>query len=234
MSRIQPLFALQQVDSAIDAHNASVANINATLADTTPIDNARQALSTAEEDLRKARSSQRELEYESEATEKHAQDLEKKLYGGQIKGAKEMSSAQTEIQTFRQKRKELDDQGVEAMVATEEAEALLKTAKEKLAATEAEWERGTEALRQERERLLGELVTLNAEREKAAKKVLSGDITIYEKLRTQKQGVAVAEVMMGKLCGKCRVDFALAKQRELKSPMSMVFCPSCGRILYLK
>jgi predicted nucleic acid-binding Zn-ribbon protein len=234
MSRISALYDLQQVDSNIDQHNSGLGRVEAALSDTATIDAARQEVTEAEAALKKVRSTQRDLEFESQNSEKHAQDLEKKLYGGQIKGVKEIQSAENEIANFRQRRKDLDDQSVEAMIAVEEAEAFLKTAKEKFSEVEVVWEKTAKALREERARLETELPGLQAERAKMLQKVMPADIPLYDKLRGQKQGVAVAEVQMGKICSKCRMELPMAKQREVKNNLMIVNCSSCGRILYAR
>ena len=234
MSRVSALFDLQQIDSRIDANTSRTSYLNQLLADTSAVDTARQAVSEAEAALVAARSHLKELEDAAQKQQSHANDLETKLYGGQIKGNKEMAAAQHEIETFRQRKKETDDQTVDAMLGLEEAEAGLKAAKAKLAQTEKEDEQGQAGHRQELRQLEAEVVGLQVERAKRLKMVMPPDVPVYEKLRQQKQGVAVAEVMYGKMCGKCRVELPLAKQREIKGGTYIVLCPSCGRILYHK
>lgn len=234
MSRVSALFDLQQIDSRIDASTARVLYLTQLLDDTTHLDNAHQHLSEAEAAFVTARSRLKELEDAAQKQQQHANDLEKKLYGGQIKGNKEMAAAQQEIENFRQRKKETDDQTVEAMMGLEEAEAGFKSAKEKLAQAEKEGEQGQVDHLRERDQLESEVAGLQAERAKRLKMVMPPDVPVYEKIRQQKQGVAVAEVMYGKMCGKCRVELPLAKQREIKGGNSIVLCPSCGRILFHK
>src|SRR5437763_143374 len=131
MSRVSALFDLQQIDSRIDANNSRTSYLNQLLSDTAAIDSARQSVSEAEAALVAARSQLKELEDTAQQQQTHANDLEKNLYGGQIKGNKEMAAAQHEIETFRQRKKETDDQTVEAMMGLEEAEAEFKSAKAK-------------------------------------------------------------------------------------------------------
>lgn len=234
MSRISALFDLQQTDSRIDAINSRILYLEQLLADTARLDSARQAVDEAEAALVTARSRLKELEDAAQKQQQHANDLETKLYGGQIKGNKEMAAAQHEIETFRQRKKETDDQTVEAMVGLEEAEADFRAAKEKLAQTEKEGELGRADHLREKDQLEAELVALQSERATRLKMVMPEHLPVYEKLRQQKQGVAVAEVMYGKMCGKCRVELPLAKQREVKGGLNIVLCPSCGRILFHK
>jgi len=234
MSRVSALFDLQQTDSKIDSHTATITNLDSAIADTSVLDGVRAAVGTAEAAFVTARSRLRELEATAAQQEDHANKLEKQLYEGRIKGQKEMAAAQTEIDTFRKLKKETDDESVEAMVGLEDAETVYNEAKEKLAATEAEWQRAVTAYREERSRLEAELGPLNAERQKHLKMVMPPDIPLYEKLRQQKQGVAVSEVLYGKICSKCRMELPLVRQREIKGGTAIVTCPSCGRILYHK
>ncbi|MEI6043026.1 MAG: C4-type zinc ribbon domain-containing protein [Chloroflexota bacterium] len=234
MSRIAALYALQQTDSEIDSRLISISQIEVALADNSAVEVARQVTQEADTAFVAARLALRDLEIASEDTERHAAELEKKLYAGQIKGIKEMGLAQHEIATFRQRRKDLDDQGVEAMIALEEAETTKKAAKAILTEAEAEREKVIITLQEDRVRLEGELLELRTEREKRAKAVVPPDLIIYEKLRGQKQGIAVALLQQGKLCGRCRVELPLTKQREAKNNAVIVYCSSCGRILHFK
>jgi predicted nucleic acid-binding Zn-ribbon protein len=234
MSRVAALYALQQADNEIDRRLTSISQIEVALADDTALKAVQEAAREAETSFNAVRTRLRDLEIAAEDSELHAADLEKRLYDGKIKGVKEMGTAQHEITTFRQRRKELDDQAVEAMIELEEVDNKNKAAKAKLAEATAEWEKSTAALREERARLEGELPGLRATREQRVKAVMPPDLPVYEKLRSQKQGIAVAEVQNGKLCGRCRVELPLTKQREVKSGMNIVNCPSCGRILYFR
>lgn len=234
MSRVSALYELQQVDSKIDANASRTTHLNQLLEDTSKTDVATQAVSAAETAFVAARSQLKELESSAQKQQEHANDLEKKLYGGQIKGNKEMTAAQQEIETFRQRKKETDDQTVEAMLGLEDAEGTLKSAKENLGQTTKEVAQSLAAYRQELDQLQTELADLQTQRTKDLRMVMPPDVPLYEKLRQQKQGVAVAEVMYGKMCGKCRVELPMAKQREVKGGTTIVTCPNCGRILYHK
>ncbi len=78
MSRISALFALQQVDTAMDNLQNSLRHIENALADTTAVEAARQAGLEAEKTFLAARAKLRDLENSSEDTERHAADVEKK------------------------------------------------------------------------------------------------------------------------------------------------------------
>ncbi len=234
MNRVSALFDLQQVDSEIDARQISISQIDLALTNTTALDAAREEARKAENAFAAAKSKLRDLEIAAEDSERHAAELEKKLNAGKISGAKQISAAESEIANFRQRRTEIDDESLEAMTGLEQAEAANKAAKARLIEVQADWEKSIAALRKERARLEAELPGLRAQREQRVKIVMPPDVLVYEKLRGQKQGIAVAEVKNGKICGRCRVELPLNKQREVKSGMNIINCPSCGRILYLR
>lgn len=234
MSRIRNLYDLQLTDTKIDNLTASQASIEKALTESVALDEAKQKFSEAETILVNARSALKESEAVAQKQQAHADDLEKKLYGGAIKGQKEMAAAQHEIETFRQRKKETDDKIVELMVETESAEIALKEAKENLQKAETEHAKATVVFREELGRVQIELENLQSERAKRLKLVMPADIPIYDRLRQGKQGIAVSELLLGKTCSKCRVELPVAKQREVKSGMTMINCSNCGRILYYK
>jgi predicted nucleic acid-binding Zn-ribbon protein len=234
MSRIKNLYDLQLIDTKIDNLNASQASMEKALTESVTLDDAKQKFAAAETVLVAARSELKESEATAQKQEAHADDLEKKLYGGAIKGQKEMAAAQHEIETFRQRKKETDDKIVDLMLQTEAAEDALKEAKEVLVKAEADQAKATVVFRDELSRVQTELENLKVERDKRLKLVMAADVPIYERLRQSKQGAAVSELILGKTCSKCRVELPVAKQREVKSGMTMINCSSCGRILYYK
>lgn len=235
MTRPQALFALQQVDTEIDSRLTRISRVDAALHDDREVREAKETLENAEKGLRAANSYLKDIEYQSDEAKSHADKLEQKLYGGDIKGGKEAEKAQSEIAAFRARRKELEDHTVSAMAQLEAQTQLVQQAKERLAAVQAEADKNKEALQAERTNLEAELPSFRAEREKRKQMVVSPDLVLYEKLRSTKNGIAVAQAeVSGKLCGKCRADLPPAKTREVKNPNAIVTCPSCGRILFYK
>jgi len=235
MTRPQALFALQQVDTEIDNRLAKIAKIDVALNDNQALLEAQQHLAGVEKTLRAATSHQKDLEYQAQETTAHADQLEKRLYGGEINGAKESEKAQTEIATFRNRRKELDDKLLAATVAVEGHTQELQEAKEQVATIEAELKQTHAGLVVERQQLEDELPALRAERDKRRMAIVTPDMALYDKLRATKNGSVVAQVEnSGKICGKCRVDLPAGKIRDVKVLTSVITCPSCGRILFYK
>jgi hypothetical protein len=56
-------------------------------------------------------------------------------------------------------------------------------------------------------------------------------IQIYENLRQQKKGVAIAEVSDNS-CASCGATVTASLVQNARSQKQLAHCPSCGRILY--
>ncbi len=83
----------------------------------------------------------------------------------------------------------------------------------------------------EREILAKELENLLAERQATAGPVAKKMLDQYESLRRQRRGVAVAEVTEN-ACSACGTTLTAALQQNARHAEQLVFCPSCGRILF--
>jgi predicted nucleic acid-binding Zn-ribbon protein len=56
-------------------------------------------------------------------------------------------------------------------------------------------------------------------------------LEMYENLRQQKRGVAIAEIS-DNACAACGTTLTAALQQSARSATTLTHCPSCGRILY--
>jgi hypothetical protein len=126
---------------------------------------------------------------------------------------------------------QLEDEQLEAMIANEEAEKV-----EKQAQTAFRQAKGTSAeenasLLGEKTKLEEELERLIREKEAVLQALPQKTLTLYRKLRKQKYGTAVAAVSDGG-CSICGQALTPADLQAVRSSNRLVFCPSCGRILY--
>ena len=125
----------------------------------------------------------------------------------------------------------LEDEQLEAMVAAEDAEGQLKTASTEVQLAEARSEGQHAALIAEKTTLLKEREKLDAERQAATGAISEDTIKIYERLRLQRRGVAVAAVV-DRACEVCGVTLSPAEWQIARSPTQITYCSTCGRILY--
>jgi len=70
-----------------------------------------------------------------------------------------------------------------------------------------------------------------AERERTVAEVSPGVYSSYERIRGKLKGTAVAEAVDGR-CSACHLALRLQFYQELRSSEDVMFCESCGRILF--
>jgi predicted nucleic acid-binding Zn-ribbon protein len=89
-----------------------------------------------------------------------------------------------------------------------------------------------EALVDEKNILLQDMTRQESEREAAASNITPQEIRIYDNLRQQKNGVAVAGVIE-KTCAACGSTLSAAIFSSAQMPNKITRCSTCGRILYV-
>ena len=170
---------------------------------------------------------------EEEAREKQIkiQEAESTLYGGSVRNPKELQDLQADIASLKKRLASIEDQELEAMLTVESAQADLKSKHDDLNKIQIHFGDKNKILITEQESLSHDLADLQAERNATVGPVESGILITYETLRKQRRGLAVAEVSEN-ACRACGTTLNAALQQSARHAMELVFCPSCGRILY--
>ena len=117
------------------------------------------------------------------------------------------------------------------MLTVEMVTAEVQAAQEHLMSIQARLEIDHRRLIEERSGLLRNGDNLLAERQAALGPVAARAIEQYEALRRQRRGVAVSEVLEN-ACSACGTTLTAALQQSARHADQLVYCPSCGRILY--
>jgi uncharacterized protein len=125
----------------------------------------------------------------------------------------------------------LEDLQIEAMIASETTETNLKAAQENLLAGRGGRAEKNKSLLVEQSALKIDLDRFFVERNAVAGTIPPTELTLYDQLRQQRRGIAVA-VIGDKSCGACGSTLSLAQIQSARSSGQMTLCPSCGRILY--
>lgn len=141
---------------------------------------------------------------------------------------------QHEIRTLKRDISEAEEEGLGLVEDAERLTAERAALREAVEGLEQEFSLhsdnvGKEAL-QTKERITG----LEAERKKRGGGELPPDVlNTYEKLLEAREGQAVAE-LDGRVCQGCYVSVPNNIYVRLARSTELVFCPSCGRILFLR
>jgi uncharacterized protein len=231
MSAALGLLRLQQVDSRINQLEVRLGKIRETLENDSEI----QAIT---EKIKIAESKQREFEAAKRASETEAQEkqikisqAEASLYGGSVHNPKELLDLQADIVYLKKHLASIEDQELDAMLKVESGQSELRNLQGELDRVKERLSVENKKLISEQESLLRDLANLQTERNAALDPVERGFLKTYETIRGQRRGVAVAEVSEN-ACRACGTTLTAALQQSARHATQLVFCPSCGRILY--
>ncbi len=225
------LYRLQQIDTLLDRSMARVAEIDEILADDSAVQEAQREASAKQVRLEKQQRRLRSAEFETKNQRDKIKSTETRLYSGAVKNPKELQDLERESAALKRYLAVLEERQLEAMLALDEAKSEAEISKAKLDDLQASQIENSAALRGEKSALEKDIKRLRDEREAALSGIAAGDLGLYDKLRSQRAGLAVAQVA-DKACAACGNTLNAALLQASKSPHELSRCSTCGRILY--
>lgn len=226
------LYALQEIDSAIEAAKASLAAVEEQLGESEELIAGRQAVEERRDALEGVSRQQRELEWQVDDLRSRLSGVEDKLYGGSVRNPKELASVQEEANILKGQLRRREDELLDLMVRGEERQAALREAEGSLAEVDGRWRQEQMELAREKERLEGELAGLEERRGRQSGLIDARVLALYDNLWERRQGRAVVKVERG-MCGGCRISLPMTVLQKARSGVDVVQCVSCERILYV-
>jgi predicted nucleic acid-binding Zn-ribbon protein len=231
MSAALGLYRLQKVDSQIDQIQARVKAIQQTLENDVALRSANERLATAETQHKDAERALKLGESEVEKQRIKIEQAEASLYGGRVQNPKELQDLQKDVASLKRHRETLEERELEAMIAAEDSEKALQTARADLERVQANFKEQNRDLTQESETLRKSLARLNSERQAVVTDIASQALGAYEQLRKQKRGLAITTIADNS-CEACGTTLTASQQQSARSTSQLFHCPTCGRILY--
>lgn len=232
MNQAFHLYRLQLVDTQIDQVEASLAELNRLLSGDEAIRLATLTLENVEKELHQHSQALKELEFAVHEQQIKIAQSEASLYGGRIHNPKELQDIQKEIASLKKHLTALEDRELEAMLAHEDAEAKEKAARNALEQAQANFAEKSSGWLGQKDQLTHNLERLRAERTPTLALVSKDDLQVYETMRKRKSGVAVTTIQDGS-CSVCGATIRPSELQAARSAQVLVFCNSCGRILYV-
>jgi uncharacterized protein len=232
MTQVQLLYQLQQIDDELHSSKRRLQAILEELQGSETLRQARQRKEAADELLQRARRKQNELELEFGSLSSKLKRSEERLYSGAVSNPKELSDLQQEVASLTRRWSGLEDEVLEAMMASEQAEATMHQMASQLNGAEENWEARHQALSNERDVLQMHLQQQTAARESLTGRIERSALTAYENTRQRRSGIAVA-VLHGDLCQACGIRVSGTVLRGARAG-ELVYCDSCGRILMFR
>ncbi len=227
---VRILWDLQEVDLALDRVAQDLHEVQEALQEPAVLRELREAIAAAEAEEQRLSVRQRDLELEIEALSERLRDLQERLYGGQITDFKEIRASQEKEAEMTRRRSTLEDELLEILVRLEEVRGQVRSLRERLAAEETTWASERERLLERQRALQEEQRALLRRRERLVASVEGELLRVYERLRHQKHGLAVAH-LENRVCQTCGVEVPVSVDRQVRVGDTLVFCPTCGRIL---
>jgi predicted nucleic acid-binding Zn-ribbon protein len=232
MTPVAELYALQELDLALEANRVAVADAESRLEEPEELITAREELVERQEALRAAEKLFKEQEYQADEVRAKIGPLEKKLYQGNVINPKELGDLQRDIDSLKRRRNELEDVALSAMEGLETAQLAFAEAQRALQQLTAQHQSDVETIRRRTAELAGEITDLERRRAEQAATIDAALRELYDRLQANRQRVAVAKVVGG-ACQGCRIALPMNLIQRARSSSEIVQCSSCERILYV-
>lgn len=232
MSQAFHLFQLQKIDTQLDQIQSRLTQINTILQSNQTLIQADQNNTAAIESYQLAQSALQKAETAVQNQRIKIETSEAALYSGRIRITKELQDLQNEIQALKRHQAILEESQFQAMIAIEEAENHQKSTAQALVIAQGEVASQNASLNGELSQLSKTQERLHTERQAVIPQLNSECISVYNRLREQKRGLAVCQVI-DDACAGCGSVLRPEEKQAARSPTSqLVRCRSCGRILY--
>ena len=224
------LYDLQQIDLDIQREQEALDEISRQLGESEALLKAKAELLAAQEHLAEMEKQQRDVEWEIEELRNSITQVNDKLYGGATKNPKELVNLEKEVEIFKAKLRQKEDNLLDLMAETETTQDKIKSDSGRVKKLEGEWQREQRALTKRQADVKGRHSDLSQKRQTLTAEIASQTLELYEWVRLRK-GQAVVKVEQGR-CHGCHLNLSMNELQRARAG-SVTQCSSCGRILYL-
>lgn len=184
-----------------------------------------------EVELSELQQKQHKLDGELELLSQKIEKEESRMMSGTIMNSKELSAIQAEIMSLRKKRDEMETEDLEEMEVLDGFRLEIKKAEELIARVTEQERLARKAYEDELAEKQRELAELEAQRDALKERLDPETVAIYEKLLEQKDGLAVVEIIQGRSCGGCRIEFSRTQIDRFQHEEGVFRCEFCRRML---
>lgn len=230
MSKAEPLYRLQLIDTEIDKIVKRVREIDAAIRNNPAVNHAKQEHEALQKVHQRAMSDHKMLDLDARSLDEKIKSEEERLYSGKIKQTKELLDVQHELEALKRRRATLEETLLAAMMAVDESRAAEQKCAAALRHALKNWEEDNVVIRQEDADLRKRYAALVEQRKSLAGAIPPPDLNAYVAIRNKKP-LAVAAIRNG-ACGACGVEQSSQMIQQARSGNAIVLCPLCGRILY--
>jgi predicted nucleic acid-binding Zn-ribbon protein len=231
MSEVLNLYRLQQLDHQIDRITSRLTEIDKALSDDRRVVAAQKKVTLAQKNSKDKQALLKKIENDVEDQQIKRKLNQASLFGGKVKNPKVLQDLQMEAEALARYISKLEDDQLEAMLASEAANEALEAAEKVYQQAKATAIEENASLLGEKTKLEDDLERFLREKEAVLKPIPPKSMQLYENLRKSKRGAAVAAISDGG-CSACGQNLTPADLQSVRVSNSLVYCPSCGRILF--
>ena len=225
------LFQLQEIDSATEKAQKRIDEIIHLIENDKTTAVARINVENREKLFIKVKNEFDELNSEIQSRKNKKAQSESSLYSGTISNPKELQDLQKEIGYLTTTIAEKEDQLFQKMIVLEKAETDFDEAKLQLKTVLSEFETRKSLLAGEMNQLDSSIKSQQNQRLSIITQLDQQALMTYQTLKKSKNGIAVAR-LEDDTCSACGTSLTASQRQQSRSPGTLLFCPSCGRIIY--
>ncbi|MCD6308629.1 MAG: hypothetical protein J7M24_06495 [Candidatus Latescibacteria bacterium] len=194
------------------------------------IDDLEQQAAETEKRILENKKSRMMIEEEITAERETLEKKKKRLL--ETKTNKEYTAIQHEIEAARERVDNLETEDLELMAEFDELEPKMKEVGEQYEAGKKSNTETIEDIQLRFDSIESDIAKLERQRAEQLKGVSGRPLTVYQRLRKGKSGIAVSTVDHKKhSCRGCFKQLPPQKVLEVRRGTKLIFCESCGRIL---
>ncbi|MDP2965658.1 MAG: hypothetical protein Q8N39_06425 [Pelolinea sp.] len=225
------LFQLQEIDTAIDNANRRIKEIEISIIDEIRVKQAKDNVEASEANFLHHNTLFNSINDEIQSKKIKKTQSESSLYSGSIVNPKELQDLQKEIASLASYISRFEEELLSKLYDLEKTEKELLKAKENLHHKLSEFESQKALLLGEKNQLIHFVGNQNGKRESITMQFESTIMDTYNSLRKTKNGIAVAR-LQDDSCLSCGASLTASQCQQVRSQAKLLYCPSCGRILY--
>lgn len=229
-SELKSIIELQQVDTEIAELSAQIAALPTQVtALESQLHEFLHRLEERKQRLAHNQKERKELEGEIKEIQARISKHRDQLY--EVKTNEQYKAMLHEIGGEEANIRKIEDQILEKMMEADELQGPIREAEAHLADEKARVAAETDRLKSLQQKDVADRDKLTARRAELAGSLNANLLQTYERVRSGRGGVAVAEVRNG-FCTACHVALRPQLYNEVRSNEALIACESCSRILY--
>lgn len=232
MNNLNYLFDLDTTDDEIERHVKALSKIDIDLKDNARILETQRAIEKIGNIFSTQDTKRKDLELIFESTQSKVASTENKLYGGTIRNPKELEDLQSELNSLKDRQSNEEDSYLIAMEQAEDTGQKLTKLEDMLRNLEKVWDQDQIRLNEEKNNSTTSLGELRSKRESISTNIDQISLSLYSRVRNQRNGTAVARVERG-ICQGCNITLPTKTVQQAKNQDGPMQCPSCSRLLYI-